>query len=58
MKKLKPGQLCTIDKHKYKVIESDGLCFSCSFYKKNEFTNGCVLCIHTISNSCCFKLIK
>ena len=58
MKHLKPGQLCTIDKHKYQIIKSDGSCFYCSFYKKNKCNNGHILCISTIGNSCCFKLIK
>ena len=60
MKHLKPGQLCTINKLKYKVIksESDRKCLSCSFYKNNWCNNKYILCIHTIDDSCCFKQIK
>ena len=53
MKKLRTGQLCTINGHIYQVKKD--WCITCAF-SKTRCTN--IPCISTIGWNNCFKLIK
>jgi hypothetical protein len=56
MKRLKPGQLCTINGHVFQVKE--GSCDNCSLRNKDECSKGQIDCVSIIGTCTNFKLIK